>query len=540
MKWRGISLMFGILLAALLLAGAPAQAQGSKPARIPVFITQVIHRSQPVTRTNVLYLPAKAAAVVSTKPSKPGGGGGGNHGHGGSGACPTTSTSTYSVGCPVAPTTSMPEAEEHIAADPSDATGQTLVSAISDFSLRGGYNTSKWAISTDGGTTWSQNFVPINSLNQPITSDSRAWDANSDPVVAIDRHGNAYLASLYIMADYSSEGFYVNVGTVSGLTSGNFTSANPVLTDLDVDPNNFSLEDKPWIAVDNSGGPADGTVYATWSHFTGCQNVLGIIVLCGPDEIDFAYSTDQGATWSTPVTLSTPEQFGNVQGSQVAVGPDGTVYVAYEVFDPNSNTRWQYLTSAPATSSSFTAPVQITPGFLEVLYSANYRTNSFPSLAVGPTGNVFLEYADQPLSNAQIEFISCTSGCSSSTPVFSSPLAINATNTGQEVFPAISVDANNMVHTSWFDTRNSPTNTSAFDVYATFNSGAGFAPLARVTPTTVNSGTASFIGDYSGIVAFKAATSTFAHPVWNTFSETCGRATCRYSGTLQTATLTLP
>jgi len=51
---------------------------------------------------------------------------------------------------------------------------------------------------------------------------------------------------------------------------------------------------------------------------------------------------------------------------------------------------------------------------------------------------------------------------------------------------------------------------------------------------------ASFIGDYSGIAAVYNGTSTLAHPVWNNFSETCGIATCKVSGTMQTAILTLP
>ena len=37
-----------------------------------------------------------------------------------------------------------------------------------------------------------------------------------------------------------------------------------------------------------------------------------------------------------------------------------------------------------------------------------------------------------------------------------------------------------------------------------------FSPNARVTATTVNATTASFIGDYSEI----AAAGGFAHPVW--------------------------
>ena len=76
---------------------------------------------------------------------------------------------------------------------------------------------------------------------------------------------------------------------------------------------------------------------------------------------------------------------------------------------------------------------------------------------------MYLEYPDQPSGNAQIEFVDCTTTPSLSC---SAPTAINATSTGQEFFPAISVDSNGVIDTSWFDTRNSPNNTADFDVYA--------------------------------------------------------------------------
>jgi len=61
-----------------------------------------------------------------------------------------------------------------------------LVAAISDFSLRGGFNTTKYTLSTNNGSTWKQAFIPRNSAGLPLTSDGAAWQANSDPVVAID------------------------------------------------------------------------------------------------------------------------------------------------------------------------------------------------------------------------------------------------------------------------------------------------------------------------------------------------------------------
>jgi len=64
----------------------------------------------------------------------------------------------FIVGPVVTPTTTAPEAEEEIASDPNNY--QKLLAMISDFSQNGGFNTSKWAFSSNGGTSWKQAFVP--------------------------------------------------------------------------------------------------------------------------------------------------------------------------------------------------------------------------------------------------------------------------------------------------------------------------------------------------------------------------------------------
>ena len=76
-------------------------------------------------------------------------GGGTGVGQAAAAAAASFGGTAYQAGATVSPTTSIPEAEEHIAVDPL-STGATLVAAISDFSLRGGFNTTKWAVSSNG------------------------------------------------------------------------------------------------------------------------------------------------------------------------------------------------------------------------------------------------------------------------------------------------------------------------------------------------------------------------------------------------------
>src|SRR5262249_19944119 len=69
--------------------------------------------------------------------------------------------SPYVVEDTVIPTTTFPEAEEHIAVSPADF--KFLVAMVMDFSLRGGFNTSKYVVSKDNGSTWTENFVPLSN-----------------------------------------------------------------------------------------------------------------------------------------------------------------------------------------------------------------------------------------------------------------------------------------------------------------------------------------------------------------------------------------
>jgi BNR repeat protein len=413
----------------------------------------------------------------------------------------------------VTPTTTLPEAQAFVALFPANP--NNAVAVISDFSLRGGYNTTKYAVSFNNGAagTWTENFVPLR-YGLPATSDGRVWEANSDPVVAIDKLGNVFVSSLYFNVSNRSNGIYVAIGhftcTDLGLTVANTI---PVTTSLST-PSSIE-NDKDWLAVDNSNNPAtSGNVYVSWTRFDGTANMILV-----------SSSTDHGQTWSSPLQVSDAWQNGGVQGSQIAVGPSGEVFVAYEVFFAG-NRRQHYLVKSSDGGRTFTPSTAITPPFNEIIFSSTYRKNSFPSLAVSPTnGHVFVVYSDQPTSTtgAEVEFVVSRDGGAT----FTMPATLNHPPEGNQFMPALAVNTTGAVHVSWFDTRNNGLNTSAYDIYTSrsVDDGASFTASARVTPSSIDAGATSFIGDYMGIVAGGG----FVHPVW-----TSGGLN---NGYLQTATL---
>jgi len=428
------------------------------------------------------------------------------------------SGSPYMVGRTKTLTTTVPEGEEHIAADPNNF--KNLIGMISDFSQNGGFNTSKFSVSKNGGTTWKENFVPL-SGGFPATADGHIWQANSDPVVAIDKLGNVFLANLYLQVsggNVTNDGYYVCSAKLSSGPTFKQSGCHTVKTTLTSSPD---LEDKEWIAVDNSTSRSSGNVYASWTHFV--DNTTNFIL--------FSRSTDHGVHWSKPIQINPASQNGGVQGSQVAVGPKGEVYVAYEVFFTSGS---QHLVAKSTNGGgSFGTAVAMTPGFTDLTFCLDYRCNSFPALAVNPkTGFIYDVYTDQPGTNSATEFVrSKTAGGLT----FTKPVKVNSSSQGQRLMPAVAADANGVVHMSWFDSRRSPSNPDLLDIFATFtlNNGTSFAPNARANAKQIAASSRDFIGDYSGIAAGPNGTTGLAHPVWTSGG-------LNENGQMSSSTLTVP
>jgi hypothetical protein len=374
----------------------------------------------------------------------------------------------------------------------------------------------KYVASLDSGLTWKERYVPVARGWLPMTQQA-TWQAAGDPVLAIDRRHNVYLADLYFNRPNRANGIYVSVAKLDDALGVNFALANIIPVALNLSQTTKIFEDKPWIATDNSASAYQGSVYVSWTRFV--DNLRSDMIL-------FSRSTNAGRAWSPPIQVSLPAHNGGVQGSQVAVGPGGQIYVVYQVCFVGGMCQ-QFLARSLNGGTSFTTPVAITPLYQDLTFTSTYRKNSFAALAVSPTdGSVYVLYADQPNNTvgAEIEFVRSADGG----VTFTTPAVINDRSAGQQFFPAITVDPRGGVHASWYDTRRSPNDSSFYDIFATrsADNGLTFGPNARVTAALVQAG--SFLGDYAGI----AAANDAAMPVWTSGGFNNGR--------LRTASLRFP
>jgi hypothetical protein len=137
----------------------------------------------------------------------------------------------YLVGPIVNPTTTIPEAETNVAINPVNPSN--LVALITDYSMRPGGDlsngVSKYAISSNGGQTWTERFVPASS-SYPSTSDGVKWLVDRDPGVAIDLQGNVYFSGLYLKLAPGQKG---------SAFSDDLISRQPILVDFTCAPASY-------------------------------------------------------------------------------------------------------------------------------------------------------------------------------------------------------------------------------------------------------------------------------------------------------------
>lgn len=200
--------------------------------------------------------------------------------------------------------------------------------------------------SFDSGQSW-QEAAPLGL--QP------GWDGVSDPTVAFDDVGGAYLVALPFQGP-EPMAIAVYKSTDGGLT---WSAPNPI--------HSANGDDKQSAAGDtNPASPFHGNVYAAWD---------------GPGGLLYGRTTDYGATWrgtgNNPVGTSlAPSSF----APQVVVAPDGTVYIF-----SMANNGVQLVKSADG-GNTFSAPATVVSGITwlpNAFPGGTFRTPTVPTACVG-------------------------------------------------------------------------------------------------------------------------------------------------------------
>jgi hypothetical protein len=399
------------------------------------------------------------------------------------------------------------------------------------------------AVSNNGGAAYTESLVPGypgDTSAAGLASPIRGNAAASDPWLGFDNFNNLFFA--FIAFQRTPPGQPLNT-TANALAVAKYavnpaTGAVSYVKTVVAERGTVGLgqqEDKEALAVDNNpSSPFNGSVYICWARFTGSQNHLTVV-----------YSRDHGETWATSGFLGPQSTINNMQGCNLAVQPDGDVYVGYRTFDNNSlvsnpNDSAIFVARSANGAATFSAPVRVAT-FVDYRQNATrtppvFRTFADVSLAADGTG-VYVAWQGRNGANGSDVFVSRskTEGAS-----WEAPVIPNDVGTGHQLMPALAT-AGGTLSVLWYDSRSEPTFTPAgpvsgqcpsgattqtgctgmdvfYDQASTSAAGAlAFGPDLKVTDQSFNPNTygsikaiTPFIGDYIGL----ASTATNAYAVW--------------------------
>lgn len=279
----------------------------------------------------------------------------------------------------------------------------------------GGSSNIGWATSSDGGTIWTNGFLPGLTV---FSSPPGPYDRATDPSVAYDAQDNVWLInSLGLTGSSTVLGAAV---VVNRSTNGGLTWGNPITVRAVSGNQNF---DKNWIVCDNTASsPFYGNCYVEYDD-NGNGNALHM-----------ARSTDGGLTWSE----STVPNVG-VIGGQPVVQTSGTVVV------PIDNANETAIGSTVSTNGgvSYSAITTITT-IKDHTVAGGLRSGPLPSAEVDGAGKVYAVWQDCRFRRAcksnDIVLTTSTSGTTWTSVV---RVPIGTTNDNHDNFiPGIAVDKN--------------------------------------------------------------------------------------------------
>ncbi len=395
------------------------------------------------------------------------------------------------------------QSETAIAINPTDS--EHLIATWNDFRSSPTYNPG-YGVSQDGGVTWNQTGI--------ITPDS-VRIKGFDPSISFDGSGNAfycYIASVYGLGDVA----------ISRWLSGGVGWEDPAVI---VHDNPLNEDDKPYIAVDKTGGVHDGNIYVSW---TDCS--IGMV-------IKFSYSTDGGNTFSPPFEIdSTPYEVPSiysipstnqddttsnnpfVHGSMPAVAPNGDLYVMWVEVDYNANDSPARIKLKRSTDCGVTfGPTLITPDFHiadVTVGDLDVRSYLHASLAIDPSdGDLFVSYTEY-LSDS-IDLNICVRKSVDNGASWSDPIVPTQQTDEWQFFGWLSVDELGTVYLSYYE-KIPAFPQSLIDVFVTrsIDGGDSFQhPDQKVTSVSSNPADAGWLHHYMGLTSYFG----FAYPVWTDY-----------------------
>lgn len=330
--------------------------------------------------------------------------------------------------------------------------------------------------SFDGGNRWQSTLLPgfpqdLSSFG--AASPMKGFIAASDPVVRAGTNGMFYYGGIAFNRPSNVGGLFM-ARFIDLNNKENGDAAQSQYPSPTTDPIRYigtvkidsgtagQFLDKPWVAVDIPRAGAgncnilvtqsDGTtvtqtfpagnVYIAYAMFVG-----GVINV--RSKIDFAKSSDCGATWTKPIIIS--QTYDINQGPSIAIDPQtGNVYVAWRIFSSANDPDAIVVAKSTDGGNTFTKALQAqalqpfnsatpnAPAFFDLTTAGtSFRSNAFPTMAADDKGTLYLAWSQRgqgPMGEARIMISTSSDGVAWSSPLQVDPGAITDDTPGDS-FP---------------------------------------------------------------------------------------------------------
>jgi hypothetical protein len=382
-----------------------------------------------------------------------------------------------------------------------------------------------------------------------------------DPVVACTDANTFYYSSLFFTGTLVPSPAFVSAISVSKSTNGGATFSDPVIS-VQKDLSEHFL-DKEWMAVDPTN---PNRIYVTYTDFDTSAAALAACGFTGSRiAIEMVRSIDGGTSWTAPQVIDeiTCSPFAVqglfVQGSQVAVGSGGEVYVAWEFYDADFVAREIRVRKSTNNGASFAGtvvPTSVVPAGDGFALAGNFRNFlDLQGLAIdrsgtATNGNLYIVWHDgRNLIEPDIGSLTGFYGFSdilltrsvNGGAAWSAPVRVNqnadpvpAGGGTDQYQPGIAVDHTGMLGVCWYDRRHDPLNFAIDRFCATSNDAGASWRDHKESPSSWNPFHATdafvnpfYMGDYDTVASdFTGAASGFigAYQVMNTAGGLAGNS----------------
>jgi hypothetical protein len=299
--------------------------------------------------------------------------------------------------------------------------------------------------SVDGGRTWTFAMAAFSHCAGGNAVNGGDYPRSSDPWVSFGPDGTVYQAAIAFSGASQALGSTSAV-LASRSIDGGMTWSAPAVLIRDVDQ---FFDDKDSITAD----PTDATlVYAVWDRLTADNR--------GPAML--ARSADGGLSWQAPTVTFDPGANRQTINNQIVVLPDGTLVDFFSQLDFSGMAEVVTLQIVRSTDkgASWSSPITISPvqsvGTFDPANGVPVRDGStLGSIAVGPHGELAAVWQDARFSASGFDGIAFSRSLDGGL-TWSAPVGVNSVPGVPAFEPTVAYRSDGTIGVSYFDFRGAP------------------------------------------------------------------------------------